>query len=524
MQINHFLENAAQKYPDKEAVWHKDRGMTYAEIDALSNKVANYLKERNIRRGDRVAILYENSFDYVIAYFAVLKAGAVEVSLNTETTVDTLTYALNDTGAKAVITSKKHSCHLVPALRKSPEVREVIVEQKDLSAYEEIGHCDQIRLGEIYDSGDASPSGIRGIDVDLASITYTTGSTNTPKGVVHTHLNVVSNTRSIVEYLALTDRDRMLVILPFFYIYGKSLLTTHFYVGGSLVIENRFVFPEVVLYAMKDMEVTGFAGVPSTFLILLNRSRVREYTFEDLRYVTQAGGSMAPSVQKKVAEIFAPARLFIMYGATEAAPRLSYLDPDVLPSKWGSIGKAISNVDLFVADENGNPQPPDCEGQIVARGSNLMVGYWNDPIETAKVLRDGLYFTGDIGKMDDEGYLYVVGRSKDIIKAGGFRISAKEVEDALLEIDEIHEAVVVGVDDPILGEAIKAFIVLRDHAELTEPKLKQALKRLLPAYKQPTYIEFIDSIPKGKSGKILKMELKKQYCAHREVTDDQRAD
>lgn len=524
MQINHFLENAAQQYPDKEAVWHKDRWMTYGEIDALSNRVANYLKEREIHRGDRVAILYENSFDYVIAYFAVLKAGAIEVSLNTETTVDTLKYVLKDTGAKAVITSQKHSRHLVPALRKSPEVREVIVEQKDLSAYEEIGHCGQIRLGEIYERGKADPSGIRGIDVDLASITYTTGTTNTPKGVVHTHLNVVSNTRSIVEYLALTDRDRIMVVLPFFYIYGKSLLTTHFFVGGSMVIDNRFAFPEVVLDTIQRMEVTGFAGVPSSFLILLNRSRVREYTFEKLRYVTQAGGSMAPSIQKKVAEVFAPARLFIMYGATEAAPRLSYLDPDDLPLKWGSIGKAISNVDLFVADENGHPLPPGCEGEIVARGSNLMVGYWNDPIETAKVLKDGLYFTGDIGRMDDEGYLYVVGRSKDIIKAGGFRISAKEVEDAMLEIDEIHEVAVVGVDDPILGEAIQAFVVPRDHAELTQARLRQRLKNLLPAYKQPTYIEFVEAIPKGKSGKILKMELKKQHGVHQEATDGQRSD
>ena len=524
MQINHFLENAAQKDPDKKAVWYKDRWMTYAEIDSLSNKVANYLKERKIRRGDRVALLYENSFDYVIAYFAALKAGAIEVSLNTETTADILTHALHDSGAKVVITSKKYSRFLVPALRKSPDVREVIVEQQDVSAYEEIGHCHYIRLGEIYKNGDASFSGTRGIDVDLASITYTTGSTSTPKGVMLSHLNVVSNTRSIVEYLALTGRDRIMVVLPFFYIYGKSLLTTHFYVGGSVVIDNRFAFPEVVLKTIKSQEVTGFAGVPSTFLILLNRSRVRDYTFETLRYVTQAGGSMAPSVQKKVAEVFAPARLFIMYGATEAAPRLSYLDPDVLPSKWGSIGKAISNVDLFVADGNGHPLPPHCQGQIVARGSNLMVGYWNDPMETARVLKDGLYYTGDIGEMDEEGYLYVVGRSKDFIKAGGFRISAKEVEDALLEIDDIHEAAVLGVDDPIMGEAIKAFIVQRDHAELTQDKISEALKTLLPAYKHPTYIEFIDSIPKGTSGKMLKTELRKRHNVYREITDGQRAD
>lgn len=524
MQVHHFLENAVQKNPDKEAVWNKNRWMTYAEIETLSNKVAGYLRERGIRKGDRVAILYENSFDYVIAYFAALKTGAVEVSLNTETTVETVTYALQDSGAKAVISGKKYSRCLVQALQKASEVREVIIEQKDVSAFEEIGHCHPVSIGHIYENGDAGFSGTRGIDIDLASITYTTGSTSRPKGVMLSHLNIVSNTRSIVEYLALTDRDRILVVLPFFYVYGKSLLTTHFYVGGSMVIENRFVFPEVVLDTMKSTEVTGFAGVPSTFLILLNRSRVNEYTFDMLRYVTQAGGSMAPGVQKKVAEAFAPARLFIMYGATEAAPRLSYLDPDVLPNKWGSIGKAVSNVDLFVADEKGHPLPPHSEGQIVARGSNIMAGYWNDPLETDRVLRDGLYYTGDIGTTDEDGYLYVVGRSKDFIKAGGFRISAKEVEDALLDIDDIQEAAVIGVDDSILGEAVKAFIVQRDHVELTQEKIKESLKSLLPAYKHPKYIEFIPSIPKGKAGKVLKTELRKWENEHQKITDGQKAE
>jgi acyl-CoA synthetase (AMP-forming)/AMP-acid ligase II len=524
MQINHFLENAAQRFPDKEAIWYKDEWMTYGAIDCLSNKLGNYLKETGVCRGDRVAILYENSFDYVVALFAVFKVGAIEVSMNTDSTVDLLTHALNDSGAKVIVASKRHSRCLVSALRQALEVREVISEQQDLSAYEEIGHCNQIRLREVYDGGDTRHPGIRGIDVDLASIVYTTGSTSTPKGVALSHLNVVSNTRSIVQYLELTERDRIMVVLPFFYIYGKSLLTTHLCVGGSMVIDNRFVFPEVVLESMKNMRVTGFSGVPSTFLILLNRSRVRDYTFEDLRYVTQAGGSMAQNIQKEVAEIFAPAKLFIMYGTTEASPRLSYLDPDELPYKWGSIGKAISNVDLFVADETGNRLAPHCTGEIVARGSNLMVGYWNDPIETAKVLKNGLYYTGDIGTMDEEGYLYVVDRSKEIIKIGGIRVSAKEIEEVLFKINEIHEVAVIGVDDPILGEAIQAFIVPRENANLTQEQIRSTLKSMLPAYKQPKYIELVDSIPKSQSGKILKVELRQRHAVQRELTDGLSAD
>jgi len=508
MQVNQFLEISAQKYPDKHAVCYHNQWKTFAEIDILSNKVGNYLRENGIQRGDRVALLYENSFDYIIGYYAILKIGAVTVALNTETTSEALIYLLNNSGAKAIITNNKYSKHLITALKKAPHLKEIIIDQEDLSEYEKIKHCNQIYLREIYAHGKSNHPGIRCIDIDLASIVYTSGSTGKPKGVTLTHLNIVSNTRSIVKYLELRPEDRIMVVLPFHYIYGKSLLNTHFFVGGSVVIDNRFAYPNVILETMKKTKATGFSGVPSTFMILLNKSSVRKYKFESLRYLTQAGGAMAPVVQKEVANVFKPARLFIMYGATEASARLSYLDPDMLPNKWGSIGKAIPNVDLFVADDKGQELPQGAVGEIVARGSNLMVGYWKDPEETAKVLKHGLYYTGDLGKMDEEGFLYVVGRTKDIIKVGGERVSAKEIEETILEINQVHEVAVVGVNDETLGEAIKAFIVTKDNGELNKMKIKDFLKKKLPPYKQPTYFEFRESLPKNESGKIMKEVLR----------------
>jgi acyl-CoA synthetase (AMP-forming)/AMP-acid ligase II len=507
MLINNFLENSAQKYPDKQAVWCQNEWMTYAQIDASANKLANYLKSTGIQRGDRVAILYENSFDYVISYFAVLKIAAIAVLLNTETTSESLIYTLNHSGAKAIITNKKYSRHLVPAIRKTPDLKEVVIDQEDLSQYEDIGHCSQIHLQEIYNHQNDNHPAVKCIDIDPACIVYTSGSTGKPKGVVLSHLNMVSNTHSIVEYLELTHQDRIMVVLPFFYIYGKSLLNTHFCVGGSVVLDNRFIFPQVILETMNKTQVTGFAGVPSTFLILMNKSAVRKFNFDSLRYVTQAGGSMAPVVQKEVAKVFKPAKLFIMYGATEASPRLSYVAPEMLPQKWGSIGKPVSNVDLFIADENGNRLPPNETGQIVASGPNIMMGYWNDPAGTAEVLKNGLYYTNDLGWMDEDGYIYIVGRTRDIIKAGGFRVSAKEVEEALLEINEIHEVAVIGVEDEVLGEAIKALIVLRENANITEQQIAKAMKPMLPRYKQPTYYEIRDSLPRNEAGKILKTKL-----------------
>ncbi|NQT24763.1 AMP-binding protein [candidate division KSB1 bacterium] len=508
MQVNQILEMSAQKYPDSKAVYNDEKWMTYREIDSLSNKVCNTLIEGGIKRGDRVALLYENSFDYVIGYYAILKAGAITVALNTASNKEKLIYYINDSGAKGIISNQRFSKILLPALSQSPHLNLCIINQEDLSEYQEIGHCHSICLKDIYRNGNHSHPNVRSIDMDVASIVYTSGSTGKPKGVTLTHLNILSNTRSIVDYLKLTSKDRIMVVLPFYYIYGKSLLNTHFYTGGSVVIENRFAYPQVVLDTLKNTQATGFAGVPSTFIILLNKTTIREYQFNHLRYITQAGGSMAVSVQKEVDKVLSPAKLVVMYGATEASARLSYLDPEMLHKKWGSIGKAIPNVDLFVANERGEKAGPEEIGEIVARGSNIMAGYWNDPVETDKVLKNGCYFTGDLGKTDEEGFLYVVGRKKDIIKVAGERVSAKEIEECILEMNQVHETAVIGIPDDIVGEAIKAFIVPRKNATFTEEDYKKYLKKKLPSYMQPKTIVLLDDLPKNDSGKILKEKLK----------------
>ncbi len=508
MQVNGFLEDSAQRNPESKAAWHDGRWMNYGTIESLSNRAANSLLENGIRRGDRVALLIENSFDYIIHYYAILKAGAVTVALNTALTADMLAYALNDSGAKCVVSNPKFSKVLLPALRLSPGVEFVVQNQDDVSAFESAGRRRACRFSDIYGTGSPSRPDAGGMDSDTASIVYTSGSTGKPKGVVLTHLNIVSNTRSIVEYLKLTPEDRVMVVLPFYYIYGKSLLNTHFCAGGSVVIDNRFAYPSVILETMKETQVTGFAGVPSTFMILLGKTNIREFRFDRLRYVTQAGGAMPVAVQKEAAGVFAPAELYIMYGATEASARLSYLDPEDLHRKWGSIGKAIPNVRLAVVDDRGEELPAGETGEIAAKGPNIMKGYWNDPGETDKVLKNGWYFTGDLGKTDDEGFFYVVGRKKDMIKAGGERVSAKEVEERILEIRQVHEAAVIGVPDELLGEAIKAFIVPKGESRWTEREYDIEIKKRLPAYMHPRTVVLMRELPKNESGKILKNELK----------------
>jgi acyl-CoA synthetase (AMP-forming)/AMP-acid ligase II len=349
-------------------------------------------------------------------------------------------------------------------------------------------------------------------DHDLASLVYTSGVTGKPKGVMLSHRNLVSNARSVVEYLGLVPQDRMMVVLPFYYIYGRSLLYTHFLSGGSLVVDNRFAYPAVILNTMQEQEATCLAGVPTTFSILLNRSDLRSRAFPHLRFVTQAGGGMSKSLQQAVAEVFHPARLFVMYGATEAAPRLTYVEPDDLPRKWGSIGTAIPGMEVIVADEEGRRLPPHVQGEIAARGPGIMMGYWKDPEATAQVLRHGYYFTGDLGFADEDGYMFLTGRARDMIKTGGNRVSAKEIEDVVSSIPGVVETAVIGVADEILGEAIKVFAVPAS-PDLTEEVLKSELKQRLPLFKHPKWVELRSALPKNQSGKILKSELAEQEAA-----------
>ncbi len=508
MLIHQMLETSAGLFPDRPAVWNRGAWTTYAETNALADKMAAALSSRGIGPGDRVAILYENSLDFVIAYYGTLKAGAITVALNTETTASALSSLLGHSGARALITQRRFERVIGPALGEAPNVDLVILDRDLPRAAETQGLPPRLTLESVYHGQEAGLHVISREPGDAASIVYTSGSTGRPKGVTLSHHNIVSNTRAVAGYLGLTPADRIMVVLPFPYIYGLSLLNTHVFSGGSVVIDNRFSFPQAILETMRDTGVTGFAGVPSTFLILLHRSAVRKFRFPSLRYVTQAGGGMAPAVQKEVARVFDPARLYVMYGATEAAARLSYLNPEALSRKWGSIGKPVPGVDLFVVGPDDRELAAGEVGEIVARGPNIMIGYWRDPEATALALRNGLYHTGDLGYEDDEGFLFLTGRASDIIKPGGLRVSAREIEDSLYELEGVHEAAVVGVPDSILGEAVKAFIVPRDPGGLDPDEIRKELAKRLPPYKIPKVIELAATLPRNESGKILKDRLR----------------
>lgn len=507
MLIQEIIERPARNCPDKPAARFNGVWKTYAELNHMADQVAVFLVELGVRPGDRVALLLENSFDYIAAHFGVFKAGAVEVSLNTELSGDSLRQQLTDCEAVVLVAGRKFARQWLAIIEDLPALKHLILDQGNWKSEDTNRPVQVHELSQAWQKNVSSPISARRIDLDLASLIYTSGSTGEPKGVMLSHLNLTSNTQSIVTYLGLSGDDRMMVVLPFYYVYGRSLLYSHFLSEGSLVIDNRFAFPVTVLNAMSEFEVTGFAGVPSTFSILLKKTDLKSRKFPKLRFVTQAGGGMPPAVQKEVAEVFSPAKLFVMYVSTEASPRLTYVEPEKLPEKWGSIGRAIPNVEVIVADESGNRLLAGEQGQIAARGSNIMMGYWKSPEATAEVLRHGYYYTGDLGYEDSEGYIFLTGRARDIIKAGGNRISAKEIEDVLAEVNGVLESAVIGVPDEVLGEAIKAFVVRCDDS-VTEENIKAHLQKKLPMFKHPKWVQLCEQLPKNQSGKILKSVLR----------------
>jgi acyl-CoA synthetase (AMP-forming)/AMP-acid ligase II len=326
-----------------------------------------------------------------------------------------------------------------------------------------------------------------------ALVLFTSGSTGKPRGVIQTFRNLWANTRSIVEYLGLGPSDRALLILPFHYCYGRSVLQTHLYVGGSVFLDPRFMYPRVVMEAIGSEGCTGFAGVPLTFEILRREVDLSTIPLPRLRYVTQAGGPMRPETIRWARQAFAPARLFVMYGQTEATARLAYLPPERGEEKMGSIGIPIPGVELKVLDDGLRELPAGEVGHLVARGENVTPGYLDAPDDTAAILHDGYLWTGDLARRDEDGFLFLVGRAKEILKIGGYRVSPVEIEVVLAEHPGIAEAVVVGAPDPVQGEVAVAFVLPRGGGA----------------------VEVVEGIPRNSSGKPLKAELAERARALR---------
>ncbi|HHD63636.1 MAG TPA: AMP-dependent synthetase [Desulfobulbaceae bacterium] len=510
MLLQEYLYRTVRKTPDKEVLIYGENHISYGQLAAAAESIAFWINSLELEPGFRGALLTDDPFEYIAGYFGILIAGGVVVGLNSQTSVKSLQYHLDDCGASVLLAHKKFTRYFKPVVRKLNSIQGLAVTgpDPDLAWAGEIGQADLTELLDGKKAGSDSVAMSFRTSCDLAQIIYTSGTTGKPKGVMLRHSNLVANITSIVSYLHLSDKDRIMAVLPFFYVYGNSVMLTHIAVGGSLVVNQSFLYPNVILQQMVEHEVTGFSGVPSTFALLLNRSSLAKFSFPALRYLTQAGAAMSPALAVRLEKYFPGVAIYIMYGQTEASARLAYLEPSELHNRPGSIGKGIPGVCLSLLDQNGNAVPVGQTGEIVAQGENVMAGYWEQPEESAKVLRREGLWTGDLARQDEDGFFYVISRKSDIIKSGSHRIGPKEIEDTLAEHPAVHEAAVLGVADEILDERIRACIVLKDGCVCVEKELITHCRKELPAYKVPQEIQFFSELPKTATGKIKKTELK----------------
>ena len=498
--VGDFLLNG--KEPARVALRLLHTDYSYGDLAAASDDVAKYIVQKGGQKRDRVILVSENTFFWVAAYLGILKAGLVCVPLPSALSPDDLDYILETTEARFAFL--QHGF----AVRNGSRIRQSILvtdSEADLAGGQKALSFAELRA-EVAQSDSVLPE----VNPDdLAALMFTSGSTGRPRGVMVSHANIMANTESIVEYLGLTENDRIMTVLPFHYCFGTSLLHTHLRVGGSLVVDSRFRYQETVLQRMQDTECTGFAGVPSHFQILLRKSSLRKKNFPRLRYVQQAGGHLAPSFIRELHEALPNTRVFVMYGQTEATARLSYLPPEMLERKIGSIGRGMPGVNLCVLKPTGEEVRPGEVGEIVAEGENITCGYWHEPRESAISFRDGKLYTGDLATVDEDGFIYVVDRAKDFLKCGGKRVSCRQLEDQLLEFDGLLEAAVIGVPDDMLGEAVKAFVVPREAgSEGLEGRLHIFCKERMPLELIPREIVVLGGLPKNSSGKVLKQNLR----------------
>ncbi len=478
-----------------------ERQVDYAAFWAQACAFAQALRTRGLVPGERVALLLPNRIEAAVAVYGCWLAGGIAVPLNVQARARDFEPWLRHCGARHVVHEAGHTDA-----------------EFALAALDHAPVAWTLSPGKPIVSGthaDVADFDTRAPDANApALILYTSGTTGAPKGVTLTHANALANAQAVVQYLALTADDSVLGLLPFYYAYGASVLHTHLLSGARIVLSPGLAFPHLMLETLARERITGLSGVPSTFAMLLDRARLDAYDLSALRYVTQAGGAMPQALAQRLRNALPAPKLYVMYGQTEATSRLTWLPPELLDDKPGSVGIAVDGVTLRIAREDGTSASAGEEGEVQASGANVMQGYWNAPEATAAALQDGWLRTGDLGHLDADGFLFLAGRRSDMIKTGAHRVHPGDIEEVIAEVPGVAENAVIGVDDDTLGQVVKAFVVARAaprDADAPAASLDLAIKahcrsRLAP-YKIPRQIEFVDALPRTASGKVRRAAL-----------------
>ena len=523
-----IVTESAKKYPKNVSIHYQGRNFTYSELDDLSSRFASALLSLGVKHGDRVAIFMPNTPQFVFAFFGILKAGAIVVNDNPLYKERELEHQINDSGAEVIVALSdvvkgKDLYESLELCRERTGLRHVITTsvtdylpglKRSLSGLAGIRRVSRAKTLDFVallrsSAPMTTPAAVDPLD-DVAVLQYTGGTTGVSKGAMLTHYNLYSNAVRTANYLPLTHKDVSLAVLPLFHIYGlTTAMNAPFFASSQIVLLPSFHVAEV-MKTIQRKKVTAFCGVPSMYIAIINNPRVRDFDLRSVR-VCVSGGSALPVEVRKWFIALTGGNLVEGYGLSETSP-ITHVNPLTEGGvKDGSIGVPYPETDAMIMDlaDPYKALPTGSVGELAVKGPQVMKGYWNNEAETAQVIHDGWFLTGDIAKMDDDGYFFIVDRKKDMVDVGGFKVYPRDVEEVLFEHPGIKEAAVVGVPDEFSGEVVKAFVVRKDEAgSLTEKDVIDFCAARLIKYKVPKKVEFIPELPKTLVGKVLRRKLK----------------
>jgi acyl-CoA synthetase (AMP-forming)/AMP-acid ligase II len=509
--LGEALALSYQRNPEKIAASFQGKEYTYAELYSSAKNLALHLYCMGIKKGDRIAVFMNNSWQCAVSVYGITLAGGVFVLINPQTKANKLQYILEDCSAKAIIAEALLKHELLKIVKNSDESINVI-----LSSPKANGDY-PFRFSDFDDIIQKKQENVRLpyiIPNDLAALIYTSGSTGFPKGVMMTHQSMVFTSWSLIEYLRLDENERIMLVLPLAFDYGLYQLIMSVTIGGTLIIEHSFNFPPTIFRQIEELQPTVFPGVPSIYAIMIATYKKTGITFNSVRKITNTAANLPSEFVSDLKKIFPNALIFKMYGLTECK-RVSYLEPELVDQKPNSVGKPIPGTEVFLLSAEGKPVEPGETGTLYVRGPHVMAGYWNKEDLTNEMLKPGpipgerILCAHDQFKIDDEGFLYFQGRNDDIIKTRGEKVSPVEVENAIHKINGILEAAVVGMPDVMLGESIIAFVTKHDKSELGEKEVQMGCKSMLEPFMIPQKVIFVAEMPKSSNGKIDKTELRK---------------
>ena len=490
--LAHLLSRSAAAHPERVAIKLDDRVLSYSALEAAAARVAGLLRAKGVQPGDRVGIMLPNVPYFAACYYGALRVGAAVVPMNVLLKEREVGYYLGDSGAALLLAWHEFAdaAHL-GAEHAGAEC--VLVEPGDFETL--LGRCDPVR------------DTVERAAADTAVILYTSGTTGTPKGAELTHENLLRNVEVVLGLFGIDERAVMLGALPLFHSFGQTCaLNATIAVGGVLTLLPRFE-PGKALEIIERDRVTVFEGVPTMYAAMLNDRRAAEADVSALELCVSGGAAMPVELMRAFEQQFG-CQILEGYGLSETSPVASFNRRD-RERKPGSIGLPVDGVEIRIVDDEGRPLPQGEVGELAIRGHNVMKGYWEREEATAAAIDDeGWFRTGDVGRMDEDGYFYIVDRKKDLVIRGGFNVYPREIEEVIYEHPAVREAAVIGVPHETLGEEVGAAVALKPGAEATPDELRDFVKQRVAAYKYPRHVWLVDELPKGPTGKILKREIK----------------